>query len=267
VPKDKDGNDIVEDPEKPGELPEAAKKILDAMQEKLDKKDNPPVDSQPKDDPKKQYEAWREDTKKKMGWNDDQLAFHEQSIRAAQAPLVRDNALMKMRTSQKDFDKLEKAFMEEVGRYEKMGRTVDSGLAEELFYMVKGKELSAGRYTPEVPGSQPAKRPADAERSPRRMAPSYNASDPGTGGTGERDDASSKLSEVEKDYLDFVDKSAGQVGSEVSAEDYVKNREDIKNGKREIADHAVRKIEVAPGAGPADRDMAALWNRSAATRR
>lgn len=265
MPDKKDEDLEVIDPPQDQEIPDAADKILKAVQEKLDKKETPVVDSQPAKDTQKEYHQWREDTKKKMGWNDEQLAFHEQSIRASQAPLVRDNSLMKMRTIQKDFDKLEKPFMEEIDRYEKMGRTIDSALAEELFYMVKGKEISAGRYVPETPSSQPPKRPAD-DRSPRRMAPAYNPADPGTGGGSKEEDASSKLSEVEKDYQEFTDKCAGQIGSEVTAEDYVKHREDKKNGKREISDHAVKKLELAPGAGAADRDLASLWNRSAATR-
>ena len=253
-------------------IPEAADAILKAVQESLKTKDEAP-ESQPDKKPQTEDQVvkWREETKKKMGWSDDQLNFHEQSIRAAQAPLMKDNAIMKMRTVHKDYDVLEKPFLAEVERYEKqLGRVIDPSLAEELFYKAKGVEITAGRYAP--PESQP-KKPAgqggSSDRQPSRVARGYNPSDAGVGSDSGRDESGSgTLSQEEKDMLDFVDKAAAQVGLSVTEEDYVKARQDKKSGKREIADKAIRRLEIDPrNASPADRDLERLWNASSTTRK
>jgi hypothetical protein len=247
------------------EIPEAAKKILDAVKKQLDDKQTPP---DPQSDPHKQVNDWREAKKKEMGWTDAQLDSYQRDLRSAQAPLLKDNALLKLRTAHKDFGQLEKAFNDEVSKYEKNGRIIDSELAEELFYMVKGRELSAGRYRPAAPSSQPQESPQRGEKAPSRMAPAYNPSDPGNGGADKTDDAMGQLSEDEKASLDFIDRCASQIGQQVTAEDYVKEREAKKRGRREVVDRAVKPIEIdVKSANPADRDLAHLWNRSAAGRR
>lgn len=257
-----------QDPPDGEKLPDAAQKILDAVQKRLDSKETP-QSPDPQPDPAKQQADWRESKKKEMGWTDQQLDSYQRDIRNAQAPLLKDNALLKLRTAHKDYGQLEKAFSEEVARYEKAGRIIDSSLAEELFYMVKGKELSAGRYKPEAPASQPDRKPGGVPRGTSRMAPSYNPSDPGNGGSERRgEEALGQLSEDEKAYLDFMDKAASQIGLSVTAEDYLKGREDKKRGIREIAPRAVKPIEIDNRtANAADRDLASLWNRSAAGRR
>lgn len=250
-------------------LPDAAKAIIDAVKDQM--KSEPaktPVDSQPKEDPAKKYQEWRETKKKTMGWNEDQLNSYEHDVRSSQAPLIKDNALLKLRGAQKDFDKLETAYMSEVERYEKAGRVIDSALAEELFYMVKGKEISAGRYKTEAVDSQPKREEDRSSREVRRIAPAYNPSDAGSGAADKhKSEASSQLSDEEKDYLDFMDRAAAQIGMEVSAEDYVKGKEDKKRGRREISEQAIRRMEIPASAGAADRDLASLWNRSPSARR
>ena len=259
--------EVKDPPEGDDQLPDAAEKLLKAVQDKLDAKGDPAPDPQP--DPARKVSDWRESKKKEMGWNDQQLDSYQRDIQIAQAPLVKDNSLLKLRTAHKDYGQLEKAFLSEVDRYEKLGRTIDSSLAEELFYMVKGKELSAGRYKPDAPSSQPKTSPSGGERRPSRMAPAYNPSDPGTGSSEDRGtDAMGQLSDDEKASLDFMDKAASQIGMSVTAEDYVKGREEKKRGIREIGPRAVKPLEIdMKTANSADRDLANLWNRSAAGRR
>jgi hypothetical protein len=257
--EEKPKEDVKEDP-----IPEAAKKILDAIKDQV-------KPSEPQPDPNKQANDWREAKKKEMGWTDAQLDSYQRDLRAAQAPLLKDNALLKLRTAHKDFGQLEKAFSDEIAKYEKNGRIIDTGLAEEIFYMVKGRELSAGRYSPAAPSSQPKSSPSggDVPRGTSRMAPSYNPSDPGNGGGADKgDDAMGQLSEDEKASLDFMDRCASQIGLQVTPEDYVKEREAKRRGRREVVERAVKPIEIdRASANPADRDLATLWNRSAAGRR
>lgn len=260
----------IDDQNTDDQLPDAAQKLLDAVQKKLDDKATP-QSPDPQPDPVKQQADWREAKKKAMGWTDQQLDSYQTDLRLAQAPLLKDNALLKLRTAHKDFGHLEKAFSDEVARYEKAGRVIDSNLAEELFYMVKGKELSAGRYKPEAPSSQP-QTPHAGGNVPRgtRMAPSYNPADPGNGG-GSADrgaDAMGQLSDEEKASLDFMDKAASQIGLSVSPEDYVRERDQKKKGVREVMSKAVKPMEIdLKSANAADRDLAGLWNRSAVVRR
>lgn len=246
--------------------PDVAEKLLNAIKERMDKKDDSQApDPQPKQDPKAQ---WRENKKKEMGWNDAQVDSYQRDIISAQAPLVKDNSLLKLRTNHKDYANLEKAFLSEVEKYEKAGRTIDPTLAEELFYMVKGRELSAGRYKPEAPSSQPNGGDKSVPRGTSRMAPSYNPSDPGNGGAADKkEDAMGQLSEEEQASLAFMDKAASQIGMEVTPEDYVREREQKKKGRREVMESAVRPMEIdLKSANPADRDMAQMWNRSARRR-
>jgi len=253
--------------EAPPEIPAAAEAIIKAVQESLKPKEivkETPA-PQPTRDTAKEQADWREAKKKKMGWNDVQMDSYLDDIRTAQAPLVRDNALMNLKSKHKDFEQLEKVFLSEVERYEKAGRVIDNSLAEELFFMVKGKELSAGRYTP--PESQPKKDLAASStvsRPPTRIAPAYN---PSVSGSGDPERSGSpEITAEEKDYQEFMDQCANQVGSTVTPEEYVKHREEKKK-TRQAVDRVVPPIDIdLRTAGPADRDLASLWNRGSVRR-
>jgi hypothetical protein len=241
------------------ELSPEAKAIIDNLAKKIEETKNPPKDVKetPKSEPSKdQYQAWREDTKKKMNWNDEQLNFHESSVRQAQAPLMKESAVLSLKTTQKDFDALEKPFMAEIENYEKnLGRIIDKKLAEDIFHLVKGRELSAGRYTP--PTSQPARgaNPGGSRTPTSRIAPSYNPADAGMGGGGEGDEGDeNRLSDEEKQYA----KIAG-----VDEKSYAAMRSEKKAGKRELADRSWKAPEIdVRSAGPADRDLAGLWSKN-----
>jgi hypothetical protein len=260
---------LEKDPQDPPELPEAAEQVIDAVKKALNERPAPEAkpseSSSPQEDPRAVYKSWQEEVKKKMGWNDEQLSFHEQSIRQAQAPLLKDNAILKIRTTKKDFDQLEKAFMSEVERYEKdFRRVIDSSLAEEIYYKVKGVEVDAGRY--KFPDSQPKGVAESGISHPTaRIARSYDGADPGTGNVS-RETSSQSMSDTERDYLEFFQKCADQIGFEVTPESYVQMRQEKRDGKRSITDKAVRRMEVSAQSGAADRDLAYLINRNATVR-
>lgn len=265
------------DPKDGQELAPAAAAIIDAVKDALKPKEgapDPKAAPAPRSEPAAQdpaaiRAAWRENTKKKMGWTDEQVDLQEQTLLQAQAPILKSNAITGLRTTHKDFDQLEKPFLEEIARYEKMGRIIDPHLAEELFYKVKGVELTAGRYklASGAPESQPQRKP-DAGRDGRpivRISRGYDAADPGQSG-GSGGGTSQQMTEVEQDYLRFLQQCGDQIGFEITPESYMSAREDKRNARRNITDKTVRRMEVGAGANPADRDLAALWNRNATER-
>lgn len=251
-------------------ISDAAKAILDEVHKNIDKAsqapDPTPPSSQPAPDPQAAYAARREEVKKKMGWTEEQMQFHEQEKMAAVAPVAQEIAFMKVERTHKDFDQLRKPFMEEVSKYQKAGRVIDSDLAEQIFFMIKGREIEAGRYQLTPPSSQPAPVPPQgrspssaapvgaAGRMVRRIAAGYSGSEPSlSGGKGEGQEEV-ELSDREKTYARVLN---------VDAKDYKKMKDDRDAGVREIGEHAIKAPEIdTRSANPADRDLASLWSRN-----
>lgn len=254
------------DPETPPEtppnpdIPAAAAQILEEVRKQAEK-DAPatPPSSQPaRPDAQAAWVAQRDDFKKKMGFNEEQMQLYERDRASAQAPVLLELAKMKVREGHKDYDQLKQAFETEVATYVSRGQVVNPELAEKIFLMVKGQELEAGRYTP--PSSQPPAKGAptpqgQGARAAARIAPGYNANDPGlSGGAPTGGEPEGQLSEREKVY-------AGVLG--VDEKSYKKNRDDKEKGIREISDRSYRAPEIdVKTAGVADRDLASLWGRN-----
>lgn len=263
MPNEEIVDDLKKD-ETPGEtIPEAAKAILDEVRKQSEEKKDPPPSSQPKQD----VAAWvaqREDFKKKMNFNEEQMQLHERDRANAQAPVLLELSKMKVREGHKDFDQLKAPFEAEVANYVARGVIVNPELADQIFLMVKGKELEAGRWSP--PSSQPADKkpagaPANAGGRASRIAAGYSGSEAGlgggvggSGGGAGGGEGEAQISDREKEYAKAMN---------VDPKDYKKMKEEKQAGIREIGERAIRPPEIdMKTAGPADRDLAALWGKN-----
>lgn len=237
MPKDEAGNEIVVDEKKDDAL-----SILEEVKAALAKnKEENPV----KTDPQPPVN------------NDRRKAFMEQNklnedqVRLIEAGQVTDQklALMEVRQNNKDYELLEKDFLEEVKKYNGNFRIVDSTYANDLFMAVKGRAITQGRYQP--PSSQPDRKqkPSDSRVVESRIAGSGFT--PGAGGQSTEEEkpksGADSLSDREKTYADIIGVEHG---------DYAVEKEKKRLGIREVADKAFRVPERlspgTPGANSAD---------------
>lgn len=226
--------------------------LLKEINDKVSAPAKPQPESQPKSDPMVDYNARKADIMKKMNWTEDQFAFHEQEKASAAAPIMKDMSLMKIERAHKDYDKLKDAFEKEIQKYEtQYRRMITPDLAEEVFFMVKGREISAGRYKTDPSDSQPKGGPRDSR--PRiSTQPTYSEA-PGVVRDGGDGDEAPQVSDREKEYIRIF-------GRAVTAESYVKMREEKKQGIRAIADKSFRSPEIdRKTANPADRELLSHW--------
>lgn len=237
------------------EEPSAADKILEEVRAKLEKsekKEEKVPSSQPASDANKAANDYRETMKKQMNWTDAQFDTYQRDKAVSQAPMVSELSKTKVREAHKDFDSLREPYEAEYKKYTDQGIAVGADLAEQIFWMVKGREVDAGRY--KAPDSQPkAKTPSGGGRN-ERIAPAYNPAAPSLGGKDkEEDEAAGQLTDEEKQYA----RIAG-----VSEKGYATMREEKKQGRREITQRTVRVPEIdVKSAGAADRDLFTLMSK------
>lgn len=241
--------------EKPGgdEVVNLLKDIQDKISKPVEAPKSEPAAT--KEDAVADYNNRKAAIMKEMNWTEKQFEFHEREKLSAAAPIMKEMALLRIERSNKDYDKLKDPFEKEVKRYQDGGRVITPELAEEIFYMVKGKEISSGRYKPETPESQPKRAPQGGgnESRPRiSSTPSYEREASG-GGEGEGGGEAPQVSDREKEYIRIF-------GPQVSTEAYVKMREEKKSGVRAISDKAIRAPDIdVKNANPADRELAKHW--------
>lgn len=242
--------------------PGEALNLLKEINEKISAPPAKVPESQPAQDAVAVYNTRKAEIMKTMGWNENQFAFHEQEKLSAAAPIMKDMSLLRIEKANKDYDKLKEPFEKEIKRYEtEFKRVITPELAEEVFFMVKGREMSAGRYAPANPDSQPKAKPTGREADPARprISKGYSDADPGMSGSeasGGDGDASTQLSDREKEYVKIF-------GPKVGAKAYIEMREEKRNGIRAIADKSWRAPEIdRKSAGPADRDLDSLWHQN-----
>jgi hypothetical protein len=184
-----------------GNLPEEVTKVLEEIKSKLD---NPPAAATPPA-PASSIPSWqdqREESRKKLGFTEEQMRAHEELIDRKQAPVI-ENLGWNQLEKHKDLDKYKKEIEAELSIYPASART--PAIMEKVYFMVKGKHAE----------SQPAPDPKATPRNPTTRVssgPGYSGSDPGlpAGGTQEEgteenlDDrekfVASKLGVTEKDY-------------------------------------------------------------------
>lgn len=247
------------DENKVEEEPTAADKLIEAVKEKLAKSDTKVPDPKPAvDQNNKVASDYRDGMKKQMGWNDAQFDAYQRDKVSAQAPLVSELSKNQIREAHKDFDSLKDAYETEYKKYTDQGIAVGKDLAEQIFWMVKGREVDSGRY--KAPDSQPKRAPTTSGggRSSERIAPVYDPGNPGMGGgkDGGGDEATN-LTDEEKRYARL---------SGVDEKSYAEARNDKKAGKREITDVTFRVPKLENNSSPADRDLVALLGKHDARR-
>lgn len=174
--------------DKTGELPEEVTKVLDDLREKLNQK----VDVSPSVPAAvNQANDQRESLRKSLGYTEEQMSAHEQSILKAQGPIIESLGWQKIQ-GKHDFESYRKEVEDELKIYPPERRTPD--IMEKIFYMVKGRRAD----------SKPSA-PAAKEESRTRVSggPGYSGAEsglPAGGGTREEGGAGDedKLSDVER---------------------------------------------------------------------
>lgn len=241
------------------EEPTAADKLIEEVREKLAKSETKVPNPQPAVDQTRVVNDYRETMKKQMGWSDAQFDTYQRDKAAGQAPMVSELSKSQVREAHKDFDSLREPYEAEYKKYTDQGIAVGKDLAEQIFWMVKGREVDAGRY--KAPDSQPAKKPVTSSSggARERIAPSYNGNDPGLGGGKEDSDGEAgQLTDEEKKYAKIMG---------VDEKAYAEARKDKKDGRREITDITFRIPKLEGNAGPADRDLVQMLGQNDARRR
>jgi len=193
-----------EDPKKEeGNLPPEVKKVLEDVKSKLDAMQEPPKEETPRAPTVPSYADQRADLQKRLGFNDDQMAAHEQMILKNQAPVIEQTGWNRLE-KKSDLENYRKEIEQELSIYPQERRTPD--IMEKIYYFVKGKHAdSQPKPTPKEPGVE----------SPRiSRGPGYTGSEPSSGAPepGERPE-DEKLSETEE----FVAQKLG-----VNARDYAR---------------------------------------------
>lgn len=195
-------------------MPEQVTKVLEELKAKLD---NPPeVKAAPSSQPSQpSWTEMREEMKKKMGFNDEQMDAHEQSILSKQAPVVEELGWMKLK-ERKEFTKFEKEIREELAMYPPQNRT--PVVMEKIYLMVRGKHADD---VPANPGSpKPAGGVSGREVVRTRVAPAYSGTETGIAGGSSEGTPEEELTEQEQ----FV---ASKLG--VDTKEYAKARESGKS--------------------------------------
>ena len=147
----------------------------------------------------------RAELQKKLGFNDDQMQAHEQSIREAAAPAIESQAWARLE-KKSDIEVLRKDIEAEVAAYPMERRTPE--LLEKIYYYARGKHAES------KPKEEPKKGPVVQTRV--SGGPGYDGSNPGmSGGREEASEVSEELDDREK----FVAQKLG-----VTEKDYAKAR-------------------------------------------
>lgn len=192
--------------EKEGNLPDGVTKVLEDIKTKID--GMAPTAAPPASTPTvPSWQEQREDLKKRMGYNEEQMRAHEEMLTRQQAPIIENQGWTHLE-KHKDLDKYKKEIEAEIALYPQHQRT--PGMMDKIYYFVKGKHAD----------SQPAATLTPKPNEPRTRVsagPGYSGADPGlpAGGGGEGGSEEETLDEKEK----FV---ASKLG--ISEKDYAKAR-------------------------------------------
>ena len=217
-----------------GNLPDSVVKVLEDIKAGMAPKDTPePVSSGPS------AQDIREETRKQLGFTEEQMRAHEGMIRRSQAPLVESAGWARLE-KKTDIDSLKKDIEEELKIYPPENRTPD--IMEKVYYMVRGKKAD----------SQPAAAPKKKEeggssRVVYTRARPYTGSEEGVAGAGDSG-VGEELTEQEKHIADRLgvphDRyvAAHKAGRE-NAVQALRPKEDSNSGN--AADMEMRRMKAA----------------------
>lgn len=194
-----------------GNLPDGVTKVLEDIKSKLDglPPATPPAAAAPT---VPSWQDQREDLKKRMGYNEEQMRAHEEMLSRQQAPIIESQGWTQLE-KHKDLDKYKKEIEAELAIYPQNQRT--PVIMEKIFYFVKGKHADSQPATPQTPAS-------GTPRTRVSAGPGYSGAEPGlpAGGGGEGGTEEEALNDKEK----FVAEKLG-----ISEKDYAKARNVGKN--------------------------------------
>jgi hypothetical protein len=120
------------------------------------------------------YADRRATLQKSLGYNDEQMAAHEEMILRNQAPIIEQTGWSRLE-KKSDLDNFRSDIEKELAIYPQERRTPE--LMEKIYYMVKGQKADS-----KPAGGSPSTR---VERTRVSGGPGYNGADPGVGGTGD----------------------------------------------------------------------------------
>lgn len=205
--------------EEKGNLPDAVTQALEEIKAKLDEK---PAEKEPASTGPTTADR-RALLQKSLGFTDEQMAAHEQSIMQANAPIIEQTGWSKL-DKKPDIEKYRKEVEAELAIYPQERRTPD--IMEKIYYYVRGKHAD----------SKPAdERKGDTVVTTRvSRGPGYNGQEPGMGGgrgEGGGGAEEDQLTEQEK----FVVQKLNDAGSNITEKDYATSK---KLGK------SIRELKV-----------------------
>lgn len=224
-----------------GNLPDAVTEALKEIREKLDappKKEEPPVEKGPSANDR------RAALQKSLGFTDEQMAAHEQSIMQANAPIIEQTGWTRLE-KRPDLDKFRKEIESELAIYPQERRTPD--IMEKIYFYVKGK------HSDSKPDEKDDKK-GPVTKTRVASGPGYTGQEGGmgardeTGGGGEGDD---QLSDAEK----FVVQKLRDAGEKITDKEYATSKK-VGRSIRELRVPDTREVRSL-----ADVELRRLQNR------
>lgn len=223
--------------EKPA-MNEEVTKVLEELKAATEKL-KVPVEEKPAPSAAPTYADRRASLQKSLGYNDEQMAAHEEMILRAQAPVIERTAWSSIE-KKSDLDTYRSEIEKELAIYPQERRTPE--IIEKIYFYVKGKHADS------KPLTTPEKKPNNVERTTVTRGPGYTGQEPGMsgGGTERTEEEEMKLTDQEK----FV---ASKMG--ISETEYAKSR----NAGKEI--RSLRVPDERPVNSLADIELRRLSGR------
>ncbi len=222
--------------EEKGNLPDPVQQALEEIKQKLE---NPPAKEEPVIPSGPTAADKRAEIQKRLGFNDDQMAAHEEMIMRSQAPIIENTGWTRLE-KKADIETFRKEIEAELAIYPQERRTPD--VMEKIYFFVKGKHADSKP----TKTNEPDKRVVDTRVS---RGPGYTGSEPGLTGS-PRSTEGAPEEEALSDSEKFV---AAKLG--VDEKDYAKSK---------AAGRAIRELRVPddrPATSMADIELRRLTGR------
>ncbi len=227
----------IENKDEKGNLPDPVVQALEEIKQKLE---IPPAEKEIPVQAGPSVADRRAEIQKRLKFDDDQMAAHEEMIMRSQAPLIEQTGWAKLE-KKADIENHRKEIEQELSIYPQERRTPD--VMEKIYNMVRGKKLD----------SKPAGKSTETDRrvTETRVSrgPGYTGSEPGLSGSPRSADGAPE-EEALSDQEKFV---AAKLG--VDEKDYAKSK---------AAGKAIRELKITddrPATSMADIELRRLTGR------
>ena len=226
--------------EEKSNLPDEVTKVLEELKTKLDDQNRPPKEETSPPEPSASNR--RASLQQSLGFTDEQMAAHEQSIMAANAPIIEQTGWSKLE-KRSDIEKYRKEIESELAIYPQERRTPD--IMEKIYYYVKGK------HSDSQPAADPKKTPVVSTRV--SQGPGYTGQE---GGMGAREEGApageeEQLTDAEK----FVVQKLREAGEKITDKEYAMSKK-VGRSIRELRVPDTRQVNSL-----ADVELRRLQNR------